>query len=394
LTTVTDDLIYAAFFFVDIVGLSNPVLSTETQRTKIKILNETINSCKTFLDSSRDDLLILPTGDGMLIGFKMGLDQPLTLAIEFHEKLAIYNKKATSIEKIETRIGCHIGHVFVVDDVYGNVNLWGPGTIVARRIMDLGNSNHILLSSEMVNDLMEVSKKYEKILHPLQNFGIKHGSNLRMYSAFGDGFGNSTTPEEKIKLISKISDAEKHAKCEKMIFNIIIKDEGDPVRFERYYYFSNKYSEPIYEMVIGVITNSEEQFQDINLKILDENDHELKIAKILDSTSYSKKIVVKLAKPVFNDDSGRFLKMIYYEKLSKNNFENFFLMDTTSFELNFSHFANVAPTVRLYFFNNEQGSKNLIEQGSQTTKGMFTNNKWEKTQGIAVKDLIRVEWSD
>ena len=38
-----NDLIYAAFFFIDIVGLSNPILSTETQRTKIKILNETIS---------------------------------------------------------------------------------------------------------------------------------------------------------------------------------------------------------------------------------------------------------------------------------------------------------------------------------------------------------------
>jgi len=34
---IPDDLIYAAFFFVDIVGLSNPILSTETQKTKIKI---------------------------------------------------------------------------------------------------------------------------------------------------------------------------------------------------------------------------------------------------------------------------------------------------------------------------------------------------------------------
>ena len=392
MTKISNELIYAAFFFVDIVGLSNPILSTETQRTKIKILNETINNCETFLNSSRDDLLILPTGDGMLIGFKMGLDQPLTLAIEFHKKLAIYNKKVTPIEKIETRIGCHVGHVFVVNDVYGNVNLWGPGTIVARRIMDLGNSNHILLSSEMVDDLMEMSKKYEKILHPLQNFGIKHGANLRIYSVYGDGFGNSTVPEEKIKMETKILDAEKHAKCEKMVFNIILKDEGDPIRFERYYYFSNNYSEPIYEMVIGLITNSEEEFQDINLKNFDECGRELGIAKILDSTSYSKKIVVKLNEPVFNGDSGRFLKMVYYEKLTKNTFENFFLMNTSSFELNFRHFANVTPTVKLYYFNNEQGSKSLIEQVLQTTKGMFTNNKWEKTQGITVKDFIRVEW--
>ena len=118
-----DDLIYAAFFFVDIVGLSNPVLSTETQRTKIKVLNEIIYNCKTFTDSSKDRLLILPTGDGMLIGFENGLEEPLKLAIEFQKKLTEYNKNAINIEQIETRIGCNIGHVFVVKDIYGNMNL-------------------------------------------------------------------------------------------------------------------------------------------------------------------------------------------------------------------------------------------------------------------------------
>jgi len=328
-----DDLIYAAFFFVDIVGLSNPVLSTETQRTKIKILNETIYNCKTFRNCSKDCLLILPTGDGMLIGFKNGLEEPLKLAIEFHEKLANYNKTATDVEKIETRIGCNIGHVFVVKDIYDNINLWGPGAILARRIMDLGDTNHILLSSDIVNDLIELSQDYEKILHPLRNFGIKHGEDLLAYSAFGDGFGNSTIPEEKIKMNIKVSDTEKNSKCEKMIFNIHLKEHH--TSFERYYHFSNHSSEPIYEIVAGIVTNSEEEFQSLNIKIYDEQNKELEISKILDSTPYSKKIVVKLAKPVFNGDHGRMLKMVYDANLSKNNFENFFLIDTSDFELNF-----------------------------------------------------------
>jgi hypothetical protein len=59
---IPEDLIYAAFFFIDIVGLSNPILSTETQRTKIKTLNQTIYDRKTFQDSSKDNVMILPTG--------------------------------------------------------------------------------------------------------------------------------------------------------------------------------------------------------------------------------------------------------------------------------------------------------------------------------------------
>ena len=385
-----DDLIYAAFFFVDIVGLSNPILSTETQRTKIKILNETVYDCKTFLDSSKDNILILPTGDGMLIGFKNGLEEPLKLAIEFHEKLANYNKKATSVEQIETRIGCNIGHVFVVKDVYENINLWGPGAILARRIMDMGDANHILLSSEIVNDLMELSQDYEKILHPLQNYGIKHDGDLLAYSAFGDGFGNSTMPEEKIKINLKVSDAEKNSKCEKMIFNILQKEHV--TSFERYYHFSNNSSEPIYEVIVGIVTNSEEEFSLVNLKIFDEKNKELAISQILYSTPYSKKVIVKLEKPVFHGDTGRILKMVYDAKLSKNNFENFFLIDTSNFELNFIHFSDLDIAPKLYYIDNELGTKNMIPQLTKTINGISTKIQWEKTQGINVKDMIRLEW--
>ncbi|MFQ5440931.1 MAG: adenylate/guanylate cyclase domain-containing protein [Nitrosopumilaceae archaeon] len=389
---IPKDLIYAAFFFIDIVGLSNPVLSTETQRTKIKILNQTIYDCKTFQNSSKENVLILPTGDGMLIGFKNGLEQPFTLAMEFHEKLAKYNQSATGVEKIETRIGCHIGHVFVVSDVYGNTNLWGPGAILARRVMDMGDANHILVSNDLANDLIEISKDYETSLHPLHNFGIKHGDNLLIYSAFGEGFGNPVLPKEKIKVSNQVLDAEKNSKCEKIIFNIILKDKLNSAHFERYLYFSNNSSEPIYEIVAGIVTNSEEEFQTLDLKGFDENNKELEISKILAATPFSKKIVLKLHKPVFSGDSGRMVKLVYEAKLSKNNFENFFLIDTSNFELNFSHYSNVNFNPMLYYIDNKNGSKTMIEQSSKTTKGLSTNIKWEKTQGINYKDMIRLEW--
>ena len=385
-------MIYAAFFFIDIVGLSNPVLSTETQRTKIKVLNETIYDCKTFIDFSKEEVLILPTGDGMLLGFKNGLEQPLNLAIEFCEKISEYNKKVTSVEKIETRIGCNIGHVFVVKDIYGNINLWGPGAILARRVMDLGDTDHVLVSGELASDLIEISEEYKKILHPLQNFGIKHGENLLVYSAFGEGFGNSVTPKEKIKMNQQTTNIEKNSKCDKMVFNIILKDADEPARFERYYYFSNISSEPIYEVVLGIVTNSEKEFEARQLKIFDQDNNTLEISKILASTPYSKEIIVKLTKPVFNGDSGRMLKMVYDLNLSKNNFENFFLIDTSNFELTFSHFANLEFSPKLYHMDSELGSKNLIDQESKTTKGLFTNYEWKKPHGIKIKDMIRLEW--
>jgi len=385
-----NDLIYAAFFFVDIVGLSNPVLSTETQRTKIKVLNEIIYDCKTFTDSSKDRLLILPTGDGMLIGFENGLEEPLKLAIEFQKKLTEYNKNAINIEQIETRIGCNIGHVFVVKDIYGNMNLWGPGAILARRVMDMGDANHILVSSDLRNDLVEISRDYENTLQLLQNFGIKHGEHLLVYSAFGDNFGNPYIPKDKIKLIETDSDTEKNSTCEKMVFNIFVKEES--AHFERYYHFANRSSEPIYEIVAGIVTNSNEEFQSLGLKIYDDNNDQLEISQILDSTPFSKKIVVKLDKPIFNDGSRRILKMIYDTKLCRNNFENFFLIDTSNLELNFTYSSAASFAPKLYYIDNENGSKDEIKELYKQSKGMSTNIRWEKTQGIHIRDMIRLEW--
>jgi len=152
------------------VGLSNPVLSTETQKTKIKKLNESIYDCTTFNSFSQENIFILPTGDGMLICFKKGLEEPIKLAIELHEKLAQYNTTVHDTEKISVRIGCHIGYVFIVKDAYDHLNLWGPGAILARRVMDIGDENHILLTSTMANDLLELSDQYRNCFHILSNY--------------------------------------------------------------------------------------------------------------------------------------------------------------------------------------------------------------------------------
>ena len=389
---ITKDLIYASFFFIDIVGLSNPILSTETQRVKIKVLNEIIYGCKTFSDTPQENILILPTGDGMLIAFQNGLEEPIKLAIEFHQKISKYNEKVTSVEKIETRIGCNMGYVFVVKDIYGKINLWGPGAILARRVMDLGTKGHILLSTEFAKDLMEISAEYEKIIHPIHNFGIKHGEDLLVYSAFGEGFGNSNAPNFKKDTNFTEKPIEENSMCKKIILNIIVKELEDPIRFERFFYFSNKLKEPIHDITVGLITNSEDEFKQLQLKAFDEKNNELEISKIVSQNPFSKLITIKSLSPIFPHDSEKMIKMIYYSKLANNIFESFFLTDTESFELNFSHYSNVKLFPTLHYMNNLQGIKTLLESENAVVKGVFTTHKWERQGEINLKDLIRLQW--
>ena len=71
--------------------------------------------------------MVLPTGDGMAIGFLQGPELPLRLAIELHTNLVKYNKGRIPAETVRIRIGIHSGPVFLVKDILGNNNVWGPG---------------------------------------------------------------------------------------------------------------------------------------------------------------------------------------------------------------------------------------------------------------------------
>ena len=150
-------LIHANFFFIDIVGLSDPTISTRNQIKKIETLNNLIGECPSFSSISKESMLILPTGDGMAIGFMQGPQIPLGLSIELHKTVAKYNRGKIPSESLRIRIGIHSGPVYVVSDILKNRNIWGPGIIIARRIMDIGDDGHILMSARTAEDLRELS---------------------------------------------------------------------------------------------------------------------------------------------------------------------------------------------------------------------------------------------
>ena len=188
-------VVNANFFFIDIVGLSNPLLSVEKQIGKIEDLNALIGSCDAYSKVPKDNKIVLPTGDGMAIGFLINPELPLQLSIQLHRKLQAFNAKTTSDKSIGVRIGISSGPVFVVSDVNNNQNVWGPGIILARRIMDLGDDGHILLADNIAEALVNLKEEYRKVIRPVgSGYKIKHGQLLTLYSAFSQDFGNPAIP--------------------------------------------------------------------------------------------------------------------------------------------------------------------------------------------------------
>jgi class 3 adenylate cyclase len=197
------------FFFVDIVGLSNPAQSVKRQIEKIEILNKLIGSCDAYA-KNKEPKIVLPTGDGMAIGFYSSVESPLLLSIQLHSKLREYNKMAGSEDsltemtderdKLGIRIGLGSGPVFIVNDIKGNQNVWGPGIILSRRVMDIGDNKHILLSGNMAETLISLRDEYRGMIHPIGDYQIKHGQTIKIYSAHSNSFGNNEPPA---KLISQ-----------------------------------------------------------------------------------------------------------------------------------------------------------------------------------------------
>lgn len=188
-------VIDAAFFFVDVVGLSDPALSVRRQIEKIEALNDMIGHCETFKKAS--DKRVLPTGDGMAIGFMLSPESPLQLGIDLHQALKKYNTHTNKENGsyLDVRIGLASGSVFIVNDVNSNQNIWGPGIIFARRVMDVGDGGHILLAGPLAESLLTLDDKYRGMINLLGDYQVKHGQIIKIYSAYsGNEFGNSVKP--------------------------------------------------------------------------------------------------------------------------------------------------------------------------------------------------------
>jgi KaiC/GvpD/RAD55 family RecA-like ATPase len=185
----------ASFFFIDMVGLSDPTMSVKNQVHKIAVLNELIHSCDAYRKVSVGKKVILPTGDGMAIGFLSKPEIPLELSIQLHRKLRAYNEEKSPAEELGVRIGLASGPVFTVADLNNVQNIWGPGIILARRVMDAGDKGHILVAESLAQVLLSLKDEYRQMIRLISDkYKIKHGQKIKLYTAYSDDFGNPQIP--------------------------------------------------------------------------------------------------------------------------------------------------------------------------------------------------------
>ena len=172
--------------FIDIVGYSK--LLIEEQKERLGQLTEIVLGTAQVRDSTDEQLVRLPTGDGMALVFRHSAEEPARCALEIAEALRKH-------PEIPVRMGIHSGPVSEVTDVSGRSNIAGAGINMAQRVMDCGDAGHILLSQHVADDLVQY-RQWAPRLRDLGECEVKHGVRLHLVNLYAEPLGNPEVPEK------------------------------------------------------------------------------------------------------------------------------------------------------------------------------------------------------
>jgi tetratricopeptide (TPR) repeat protein/class 3 adenylate cyclase len=183
----------AYVLFMDIVGYS--ALRMDQQQSVLHIFQDAVRKTSEFIRAQEDDQLIrLPTGDGMALVFFRDPEAPARCAIDVSRSLR-------NQPEVKLRMGIHAGHVYRVADINANRNVAGGGINIAQRVMDCGDAGHILLS-KAASDLLAEIKGWEPLLHDLGETEVKHRHRLHLFNLWSEEAGNRERPS-KLRLARK-----------------------------------------------------------------------------------------------------------------------------------------------------------------------------------------------
>src|SRR5580704_2939343 len=184
---VTPSLEMANVLFLDIVAYSQ--LHMDQQQQAIQELQDAVRSTSEFARAQAEDQLIrLPTGDGMALVFFGDPEAPVRCALEL-------TKILRAKPDIQLRMGIHAGPVYRIADINANRNVAGGGINIAQRVMDCGDAGSILLSKTMAEVLAELSS-WTAHLRDLGEAEVKHGVRVHLYNLHTGEAGNAEIPQK------------------------------------------------------------------------------------------------------------------------------------------------------------------------------------------------------
>jgi ankyrin repeat protein/class 3 adenylate cyclase len=182
-------------FFMDIVAYSKK--TTDEQKKACKDLGVLVKSTMQYKTANAlEKLIILPTGDGMVMGFFTYLEDAMNCAVAIA-------KAVKDRPDLQMRMGVHCGPVIPMEDINGNLNISGDGINYAQRVMDAGESNHLIVSSAV---MLKYDRPSYVLVQDLGDVVVKHGVVMHLYSLHGSDFGNKSFPSSRVKKAEPTTD--------------------------------------------------------------------------------------------------------------------------------------------------------------------------------------------
>ncbi len=170
------------YIFLDIVNFTQN-RSVEAQSDIIKSLNDIVKSTINENQIPKDNVIYLPTGDGICIAL-LYIEQPydihVKVATEIIEKIEKHNNKYLDpMRQYKVRIGINSNIDNLIVDINDNKNISGAGVNLCQRIMSLADGNQILIGSTVY----EMLKYREKYMHAFVRYetSVKHNERLVVY---------------------------------------------------------------------------------------------------------------------------------------------------------------------------------------------------------------------
>ena len=178
----------AEYIFLDVVAYSERTI--EAQAGIIQTLNSIVRQSVGKLRLSSEEVIYIPTGDGICIALLDVSDPPdiqIKVALEILKRLHNYNKRTKDDElTFLVRVGINSNRDNVIIDINGRPNVSGDGINMCARIMNKADGGQILVGDSVFGNLRK-RKEYVSAFRYHPAVEVKHGVLLNIYQFIREG---------------------------------------------------------------------------------------------------------------------------------------------------------------------------------------------------------------